>query len=232
MTHSDLNPVNPTGPSGPLRAMAVPATLAAPYRIPLRRTVTLLGGLAVFACGIAAMYEARLGLSSWDVLHQGIARHTPLSFGAANVVVSLLALAVASALGARIGPGTVANAVLVGALVALLTSLEWVQDLAGAGLPVRCGLLALGVLAIGWGTALYVGAGLGAGPRDSLMLVAARRGGLRIGVARAGLEGTVVVTGALLGGSIGVGTVVFAVAIGPVVDVAFRLLAVPAGEAA
>jgi uncharacterized membrane protein YczE len=212
--------------------MAVPATLAAPYRIPLRRTVTLLGGLAVFACGIAAMYEARLGLSSWDVLHQGIARHTPLSFGAANVVVSLLALAVASALGARIGPGTVANAVLVGALVALLTSLEWVQDLAGAGLPVRCGLLALGVLAIGWGTALYVGAGLGAGPRDSLMLVAARRGGLRIGVARAGLEGTVVVTGALLGGSIGVGTVVFAVAIGPVVDVAFRLLAVPAGEAA
>jgi uncharacterized protein len=211
--------------------MAIAATLAAPHRIPLRRTVALLCGLAVFAGGIAAMYEARLGLSPWDVLHQGIARRTSLSFGAANVVVSLLALAVASVLGARIGPGTVANAVLVGALVALLTSLAWVQDLARAGLAVRGGLLALGVLAIGWGTALYVGAGLGAGPRDSLMLVAARRAGVRIGVARAGLEGTVVVTGALLGGTIGVGTVVFAVAIGPVVDMAFRLHGVPAPEA-
>src|SRR5205085_3898720 len=107
--------------------------MRAPPRIhgSLRTRLAVLGaGLFLFAAGIVALLESRLGLSPWDVLHQGIARHTPLSFGEANIAVSLLVLALAWALGARVGIGTLANALLVGAFVQLLISLGPVTRLA------------------------------------------------------------------------------------------------------
>ena len=148
----------------------------------------LLLGLALFAAGTVSLLESRLGLSPWDVLHQGISRHTPLTFGEANIAVSVVVLAGAWLLGARVGLGTVANAVLVGSLVQLYTSFGAVEGLAHDPLGVRIGLLAAGIASMGVGTALYLGAGLGAGPRDSLMVVGARRTRFRIGVVRAGLE--------------------------------------------
>jgi uncharacterized membrane protein YczE len=189
------------------------------------RLVVLLAGLGLFAAGIVAMLESGLGLSPWDVLHQGIARHSALSFGEANVAVSAGVLVLAMALGARVGAGTILNAILVGTFVHVLESVPAVERLAGAALPGRAGLLALGLVLIAAGTALYIGAGLGAGPRDSLMLVGARRTHRRIGLVRGAIELSALAGGFALGGTAGVGTLAFAVGIGPLVEASFRLLA-------
>ena len=148
-----------------------------------------------------------------------------LSFGTANVVVALCVLVVAWALGARIGPGTVANAVLIGLFVDALLALDAIDNLSGAPLGVRIALMAGGVLIIGIGSGFYIGAGMGAGPRDSLMLVASRRTGVRIGVTRVAIEVAVTVVGFALGGTVGIGTLVFAFGIGPAVELSFWLLA-------
>jgi uncharacterized membrane protein YczE len=191
---------------------------------PVARSAWLVAGLFLCACGIVAFLESRLGLSPWDVLHQGIAKHTPLSFGLANVVVAIGVLFLAWRLGSRPGIGTVANAVLIGLFVALLVRLSVVQDLAGWPLLVRVALLVAGLALFGFGTALYIGAAVGAGPRDSLMLVGALRSGLRIGGARVLLEGTALVTGFLLGGTVGINTLIFALLIKPTIKASFWLV--------
>jgi uncharacterized membrane protein YczE len=188
------------------------------------RTGVLVTGLLFFAAGIVALLESNLGLSPWDVLHQGLARHTPLSFGTANVVVSVAVLMLAWALGARLGVGTVANAVLVGGFVEALMAVDAVERLDGSPLAVRVVLLSGGLLLMAVGTALYLGAGLGAGPRDSLMVVGAERLGARIGLVRSALELSALGCGVALGGTVGVGTVAFALGIGPAVEVCFELL--------
>ena len=191
----------------------------------LLRGSVLVIGLALFAAGIVALLESRLGLSPWDVLHQGISRHTPLSFGEANIVVSAVVLTGAWLLGARVGVGTVANAILVGSLVQLYSSLGIVERLAHDPLAVRIGLLVAGLGLMGVGTALYLGAGLGAGPRDSLMVVGHQRTRFRIGVVRGALELSALAAGVVLGGTFGVGTIAFALGIGPAVELSFWLLA-------
>jgi uncharacterized membrane protein YczE len=188
------------------------------------RAVWLVGGLFLCAIGILCFLESRLGLPPWDVLHQGIAKHTPLSFGLATEVVALAVLVVAWALGARIWIGTLANAALIGLFVAVLQPLHAVQAPSGWPLAARAGLACAGLVAFGAGSAFYIGASLGAGPRDSLMLVGALRTGARIGIVRAVLEGTVLVAGFLLGGTVGVGTVAFALLIGPSVEGSFWLV--------
>jgi uncharacterized protein len=191
---------------------------------PAARAVWLVSGLFLCAVGILCFLEARLGLPPWDVLHQGIARHTPLSFGAANESVGLVVLALAWALGARIWIGTVSNAVLIGLFIILLQPRHFVQSLAGWPLGPRIGLVAAGLLCFGVGTAFYIGANLGAGPRDSLMLVGSRRTGIRIGAMRAMIEISVLLFGVLLGGKVGVGTLAFAALIGPAVEASFWLV--------
>lgn len=191
---------------------------------PRARAVWLVTGLFLCAVGILCFLEARLGLPPWDVLHQGIARHTPLSFGAANEVVGVIVLAIAWTLGARVWIGTISNAVLIGLFIILLQPLHWVQSLGHWPLGYRVGLLAGGLACFGVGTAFYIGANLGAGPRDSLMLVGARRTGIRIGAVRAMLEISVLLVGFLLGGTAGVGTLAFAALIGASVEASFWLV--------
>jgi uncharacterized protein len=188
------------------------------------RWATLLVGLFLFAVGIVLQLESRLGLSPWDVLHQGIAMHTPLSFGAANILVGVVVLGVAWALGARIGPATVANAVLVGAFIQVLTAIGVVDGLSEDSLAVRITLLVVAMPVFGIASALYLGAWMGAGPRDSLMVVVGARTGLRLGVVRAGIELLALAAGFALGGTIGIGTIVFAVCIGPALEAGFWLL--------
>jgi uncharacterized membrane protein YczE len=188
------------------------------------RWTSLVVGLWLFALGIVLLLESELGLSPWDVLNQGVSDRTALSFGTANIVIAFVVLALAWALGARIGPGTVANALLIGLFVDLLLSLPWVDALGDGSLAARVGLLVGGIAAIGLGSGLYIGADLGAGPRDSLMLVLARRTGIRIGIVRGGLEATVTVLGFALGGTVGVGTLLFVVGVGPAVELAFVAL--------
>jgi len=169
--------------------------------------------------------ESKLGLSPWDVLNQGISRHSPLSFGFANVAVAIVVLCIAWSLGGRPGVGTVANALLVGSFIQLLTYAHDIRNLAHDGLGVRIPLLAAGILLIGPASAFYIGADLGAGPRDTLMLVGARRTGYRIGIVRAVLEICALVAGVVLGGTYGVGTVLFALLVGPIVEASFAVLA-------
>jgi len=188
------------------------------------RAVSLVGGLFLFALGIVLQLQSELGLSPWDVLNQGISERTSLSFGTANIVVALVVLAVAWGLGARIGIGTVANAVLIGLFVDALLDLEPVDSLSGHGLAVRVALLVGGIAIVALGSGLYIGAALGAGPRDSLMIVGARRTGVRIGVVRAALEIAAAAVGFALGGTVGVGTVAFAFGIGPAVEAVCWLL--------
>jgi uncharacterized membrane protein YczE len=188
------------------------------------RAVWLVTGLFLCSVGILCFLEARLGLPPWDVLHQGIARRTPLSFGAANEVVGLIVLVVAWSLGARVWVGTISNAVLIGGFIILLQPRHFVQSLAHWALGPRIGLLVLGLACFGVGTAFYIGASLGAGPRDSLMLVGSRRTGIRIGAMRAMLEIFVLLVGFLLGGKVGVGTLAFAALIGPAVEASFWLV--------
>jgi uncharacterized membrane protein YczE len=188
------------------------------------RVFSLGAGLVLFGAGIVLLLESGLGLSPWDVLNQGISEHTPLSFGTANIVVALFVLVLAWALGARIGPGTVANAVFIGLIVDGLLSVDAIDSLSDSPLGARIVYMVGGVLIIGVGTGFYIGAGMGAGPRDSLMLVTARRSGVRIGLARAAIEVFVTVVGFALGGTVGIGTLAFAFGIGPAVEASFWLL--------
>jgi uncharacterized membrane protein YczE len=188
------------------------------------RAAILVVGLVLFAIGISSIYESKLGLSPWDVLNQGVAKHTPLSFGMANIAIALLILAVARKLDVRIRVGTVANALLVGTFVDLLLRIGAVQHLGHDPLVPRIGLLVGGIVVIAFGTTIYLGAGMGAGPRDSLMLGIARRSRSRIGVVRTGLEIAATGAGFALGGTVGIGTLAFALGIGPSLELWIALL--------
>ena len=188
---------------------------------PVARAVWLVSGLLLCAIGILCFLEAKLGLAPWDVLHQGIAKHTPLSFGLANEAVGIVVVFLSWRLGARIGIGTLANAVLIGGFIALIQGFHLLRPFDGAPLDARIGMLALGMVCFGVGTVFYIGADLGAGPRDSLMLVGSHRLGIRVGAVRAGLELSVLAIGFVLGGRVGIGTLVFALGIGPSVELGF-----------
>ena len=122
------------------------------------------------------------------------------------------------------GFGTFANAIVIGAAIDILVAIPWVDSLSGTSLAVRIGLVAAGILLFGVGSAFYIGAGLGAGPRDSMMLVLTRRTGWRIGIVRAAIEITVLIAGLLLGGTAGIGTLALALLVGPSVELSFWAL--------
>jgi uncharacterized membrane protein YczE len=185
------------------------------------RVVVLFAGLTLFAAAIVSLLESGLGLAPWDVFHLGIATHSALTIGTAGIVVGLVVLVGAWALGHPPGFGTLANAIVIGALVDVFRAIDAVARLSQGSLPTRVVLLILGIGLFGVASALYIGAGLGAGPRDSLMLVLSRRTGVRIAVVRGAIEVTVVVTGALLGGTFGVGTIAVALLVGPSVEAGF-----------
>lgn len=188
------------------------------------RATWLVAGLFLCALGVILFLESGLGLPPWDVLHQGLAEQLGVSFGVANLVVSMVVLALVWMLRARIGLGTLLNASLIGVFVIALAALEPIDALSDQSLAVRIGLIPLALACFGVGSAFYICASMGAGPRDSLMLVVSRRLGIRIGGARTGIEVAALAGGFLLGGTAGIGTVVFAVGIGPVVELSFWLL--------
>lgn len=168
------------------------------------------------------MIAAHIGLAPWDVLHQGLSRHTGLSIG---VWILLLGAVILVAnwlfLDQRPGLGTALNAVVIGLVVSLAA-----DRLPHAGrLPARLGYLAAGIVIVGVGSGLYIGSGLGAGPRDGIMMGLHERG-LSLRAGRTIIEASVLVAGLLLGGSAGLGTAAFVLAIGPVVHVLIPRLTV------
>jgi uncharacterized protein len=188
------------------------------------RFAWLVLGLFLCACGIVCFLESELGLPPWDVLHQGLAEQLGISFGAANIIVSVLVLALSWALRAHIGLGTLMNALLIGLFVILLTGADPIASLSEQGLGVRIVLVVAALPFFGVGSAFYICASMGAGPRDSLMLVTSRRLGVRIGAARTGIELAALGIGFALGGTAGIGTLVFGLGIGPTVELSFWLL--------
>jgi uncharacterized membrane protein YczE len=192
-------------------------------RLPAR-LLRLYAGLVTFGASLALMLRADLGLGPWDVLHQGLAERLDVPIGWVVIGVGALVMLAWIPLRERPGLGTISNIVVVGLVVdAVLAVLP-----AAGPLAVRVGFLLAGIVGTAIATGLYVGAGLGPGPRDGLMTGLARRG-LSVRLVRTGIEVAVLVIGFLLGGSVGIGTVAFAVLIGPLVQLALPRLAVGTG---
>jgi uncharacterized membrane protein YczE len=181
-------------------------------RLP-RRLVQLFAGLTLFGFSMAMMVRASLGLDPWDVLHAGLAEQTGLSFGTVVVVVGVLVLLLWIPLRQMPGLGTVANTIMIGVVSDVGLGLVTTPD----GFVPRLALLLGGVLLNALAGALYIGSQLGPGPRDGLMTGLVRRTGLSVRLVRTSLEVTVLVAGFLLGGAVGLGTVVYALVIGPLV---------------
>ena len=189
----------------------------------LGRSVRLITGLFFFALGVVITLRAELGVSPWDVLHDGMQLQTPLSFGQAVILIGVVLLIFSYMAGIKPGPGTIANILLIGAFEDLMLNTGLAGDLGNETVWLRAPMVVLGVLTIGLGSALYIGAELGAGPRDSLMVALSKKFKVSTQIARTLVEGSALVGGVLLGGQLGVGTLIFVVTIGPAVQLFFRL---------
>jgi uncharacterized membrane protein YczE len=183
---------------------------------------SLLFGLVVFGVGEASLVASALGNSPWSVFAQGVAEQTPLSIGTATIASSFVLLMLWIPLRQRPGLGTIANAVVVG--LAIDATLVLLPDHAPLG--ARAFEVAAGIALVGVGSAFYLGAALGPGPRDGLMTGLHRVTGRPVAVVRTCIELSALAVGVALGGRFGVGTVAFALAIGPTVALALRLAGV------
>jgi uncharacterized membrane protein YczE len=188
-----------------------------------RRLVQLYVGLLLYGLSISLMVRAHLGLAPWDVLHSGLTKHFPIDIGHAIVIVSFLVMLAWIPLREKPGIGTISNAIVIGLSAdAFLAVLPTPHPLA-----LRALLLIAGVGLNGVATASYIGAQFGRGPRDGLMTGLARCTGRSIRLVRTALELSVVVVGVLLGGVLGVGTILYAVAIGPLSQALLPVFVIP-----
>lgn len=186
-------------------------------------------GFALFALAIAFLIQSQLGTSPWVVLEVAIIKYIPITPGQSGILTGAVVLLLALALREPVGWGTVGNIICIGLWEDVaLYYLPNMKD----NLPGQVLYLVLAVLVMAGATAIYIGVNAGAGPRDSLMIAVARATGLSVRVARAGIEIAVVTSGWLLGGPVGIGTLAFALAIGPAVQTAFRIFKVGPQHAA
>ncbi|MEU5889624.1 hypothetical protein ABZ835_22715 [Streptomyces sp. NPDC047461] len=191
-----------------------------------RRLIQLYAGLALYGASSALLVEAGLGLEPWNVLHQGLAELTGLTIGVVSIFVGAAVLLLWIPLRQRPGLGTVSNVFVVGiAMDGTLAAMPEAHTLA-----VRIPLLLAGILLNGVATGLYIAARFGPGPRDGLMTGLHQRTGRSIRLMRTAVEIAVVATGFALGGTIGVGTVLYAVSIGPLVQLFLRMFDVPSAS--
>lgn len=191
-----------------------------------RRATQLLGGLVLYALSIALLVHSGLGNMPWDVLSQGAARQLGWSLGTLTVLISVLVLLCWWPLRQRPGIGTLANVVVIGVLIdPFLALLDRLPDPLPLGARIALVVVGIGLNAVA--SALYIGARLGPGPRDGLMTGLVGRTGWPVGPTRIAIEVTVVAVGWLLGGTLGVGTVAYALAIGPLIHVLLPRLTVP-----
>ncbi|MCO7240221.1 YitT family protein [Aeromicrobium sp. CnD17-E] len=187
-----------------------------------RRLAQLVLGLWLYGATMGLMVESGLGLDPWDVFHEGLTHHLPLTFGQVVILVGAVVLLLWVPLRQRPGIGTVLNVLLIG--VAVDVTLAWLPT--PDHLAVQVTFLMLGVVGNGLAGALYIGADLGTGPRDGLWTGLVRRTGRSVRLVRTALELTVLLVGFALGGTVGIGTVVYALVIGPVVQLFLPLVQV------
>jgi uncharacterized membrane protein YczE len=187
-----------------------------------RRVPPLLTGIALVSLGISLSVRAHLGISPWDVFHQGVANHTGVSLGWVIVGVGLVVLLAWIPLHQKLGIGTIINTVLIGALVKVFLPVVGTPHPMAA----RIAMFAAALAALGLGGGLYIGAALGPGPRDGLMTALTGRGH-RLWVVRTVMELSVLAAGWILGGNVGVGTAIIAFSIGPITHFAIRRFHLP-----
>ncbi|WP_418955931.1 YczE/YyaS/YitT family protein [Streptomyces tritici] len=192
-----------------------------------RRLTQLYVGLALYGASSALLVRGGLGLEPWGVLHQGLAERTGLTIGTVSIVVGAVVLLLWIPIRQKPGLGTVSNVFVIG--VAMDATLALVPD--AQGLPLRIALMLLGIVLNGLATGLYIAARFGPGPRDGLMTGLHRLTGRSIRLVRTAIEVAVVVSGFLLGGSLGVGTVLYALSIGPLAQFFLRYFAVAEPDA-
>ncbi|MFI8835696.1 YitT family protein [Streptomyces afghaniensis] len=188
-----------------------------------RRLTQLYVGLALYGASSALLVRSGLGLEPWNVLHQGLAERTGLSIGVVLTIVGAAVLLAWIPLRQRPGLGTISNVLVIG--MAMDATLALVPDAHGWAL--RVSLLVAGIVLNGAATGLYIAARFGPGPRDGLMTGLHQLTGVSIRLVRTGIELTVVATGFALGGTVGIGTLLYAVAIGPLAQLFLRVFAVP-----
>jgi uncharacterized membrane protein YczE len=190
---------------------------------PARRLAQLYAGLVLYGVSMALQVRAGLGLDPWDVFHQGVAEHSGLSFGTVVILTGVVVLLAWIPLRQRPGIGTVSNVIVIGIAVDAALAL-----LPAAGTDaVAVAMLLAGVGLNGVASGAYIGAGLGPGPRDGLMTGLVRRTGGSIRLVRTSIEVAVLAVGAALGGTVGIGTVLYALSIGPMVHVLLPRMTVP-----
>ena len=208
--------------TGPCDILA--AVFELPARMGLRRRLLqLFPGLAACGVGLALMVRARLGLGPWDVLHQGLSTRTGLPIGTLVILVGFAVLLGWLPLRQRMGIGTLCNVVLIGLVIDAVLAVAPEPD----DLLTRWAFLLSGVILMGLGSGLYIGAGLGPGPRDGLMTGLAARG-YSLRLVRTFIELSALGAGWILGGTVGVGTLIFALGIGPLVQAFLGRMTVPA----
>ena len=186
------------------------------------RFLKLIFGLFLHGLGIVMQIQANIGYAPWDVLHVGLAQTIGLTIGQASISVGLMILLIDMLLKEPLGLGTILNMLLVGLFVDLIMStglIPVMSHLIGSVL-----LLFLGLVVLALGVYFYIGSGFGAGPRDTLMVALNRRLNVPIGIARSGIEFTALVIGWLLGGMVGIGTIMAVILIGFILQSLFRLL--------
>ena len=197
--------------------------LAVPPRTELRRRIPrLLFGLVLCGLGITLMVRADLGLGPWDVLHQGLSDRTGIPIGTVGILVGFVVLLAWIPLRQRLGIGTVLNVIVIGVVIDLAMLAIHTPD----ATALRWGFLFVGAFLFGPGSGFYIGAGLGPGPRDGLMTAIAARG-YSVRAVRTGIELSALAVGWALGGTVGIGTIVFALTIGPNVHFFLERLSIP-----
>ncbi len=199
----------------------VPWTAKGRWDLSFKRVLILFFGLAIFGLGDGLIIQSGLGNAPWSVLAQGISLKSGLSIGTSTLIIGALVLSLWIPLRERPGFGTLSNILIISLFIEIATNIFPKQDSLHTGLLFTI----LGIAMVGIGSSLYITCGLGPGPRDGAMTGLHRRTGVRVGRVRLGIEVVVSIAGALLGGTLGLGTLLFALLIGQSVAISFGLLA-------
>lgn len=188
----------------------------------LKRILSLLFGLFLYSLGAVITIRANIGYAPWEVFHVGIAQKTGISIGTAVILAGVVIVGIVLVLGEKIGLGTICNMALIGIFMDLIFMIDIIPK--QKTLPSGLLVLFLGLFIISLGSYFYIKAGFGAGPRDSLMVVLNRKTRLPIGVCRSTIELSVTIIGWVLGGMVGLGTVISVIAIGFILQLTFAFL--------
>ncbi|HPI98932.1 MAG TPA: hypothetical protein PLV56_09315 [Synergistales bacterium] len=186
------------------------------------RLIKLIWGLFLFALGIVITMKAHLGFAPWEVFHQGISLNIGISIGKVSILTGLAVCILVALMGEKLGLGTILNMFLIGIFMDWILEMNLVPEMRGFLSGTL--MMFMGLFIISFASYFYIGSGFGAGPRDSLMVAIERKTGLAVGLCRGFIEGSAVFAGWLMGGPVGLGTVIAAFGIGFCIQVVFSLM--------